>query len=281
METTDTHQVFDGSLRYIRHQSDATGTFMTFSVFVPEGEGPFPVLYWLSGLTCRDTNFTEKAGAYRKASELGLIIIAPDTSPRGQDKDGHDVPDDPDYDMGQGAGFYLDATQAPWSKHFRMETYVTEELRTLIDAQFPTSGRNGIFGHSMGGHGALTLAMRHPDIYKSVSAFAPIASPTRCPWGEKAMTAYLGPESCKWEGHDAAILIATGKGKMFDDILVDIGLADSFLETQLKPELLEQAAALTGQNLTLRRQAGYDHSYYFIQSFIDDHLEYHTKRLKA
>lgn len=281
METTDTHRVFEGTLRFIRHKSAVTGTCMTFSLYVPDGEGPFPVLTWLSGLTCRATNFTEKAGAYRKASELGMIIAVPDTSPRGTDVLCQVVPDDPDYDLGQGAGFYLDATQMPWAAHFRMETYVTEELLDIIEDLAPVSACNGIFGHSMGGHGALTLAMRHPELYASVSAFAPIASPTRCPWGERAMTAYLGYDQHDWEAHDLAILMAAGKGLGFDDILIDQGMEDSFLDTQLKPELLEQAARISGQKLSLRRHAGFDHSYYFVQTFMDDHLAFHAARLKT
>ncbi|HAF82254.1 MAG TPA: S-formylglutathione hydrolase, partial [Brevundimonas sp.] len=198
LQTTKTHAVHGGTLRYLKHDSAATGTPMTLSVFVPGGEGPFPVLIWLSGLTCTEDNFTTKAGAYRAAAEHGLIIVAPDTSPRG---DG--VADDPAYDLGQGAGFYVDATQEPWAPHFRMESYVTDELIALIDAEFPTTGVRSISGHSMGGHGALTLALRHPDLFRSVSAFAPICSPTRCPWGEKAFSAYLGEDRAEWDRHDA------------------------------------------------------------------------------
>jgi S-formylglutathione hydrolase len=282
METTKTHIVHGGTLRYLKHDSAATGTPMTLSVFVPAGEGPFPVLIWLSGLTCTEDNFTTKAGAYKAAAEHGVIIVAPDTSPRGED-----VADDPAYDLGQGAGFYVDATQAPWAPHFRMESYVTGELIALIDAQFPTTKTRSISGHSMGGHGALTLALRHPELFKSVSAFAPIASPTRCAWGEKAFTAYLGADRAAWAQHDAALLIesgaaqdANGKG-VFDDILVDQGDADSFLADQLKPELLQAAADKAGQGLTLRLQPGYDHSYFFMASFIDDHVAFHAKRLKA
>lgn len=277
METVKSHVVHGGTLRYLKHDSATTGTPMTLSVFVPAGEGPFPVLIWLSGLTCTEDNFTTKAGAYKAAAEHGVIIVAPDTSPRGEG-----VADDPAYDLGQGAGFYVDATQGPWAPHFRMESYATGELIDLIDAQFPTTKTRSIFGHSMGGHGALTLALRHPELFKSVSAFAPISSPTRCPWGEKAFTAYLGEDRAQWARHDAALLIEGGAAKgVFDDILVDQGDADSFLTDQLKPELLTAAAQKAGQGLTLRMQPGYDHSYFFMASFVDDHVAFHAKRLKA
>ena len=274
METVSATQVFGGSLRFLKHASRATGTAMTFSVFVPPGTGPFPVLYWLSGLTCTANNFTEKAGAYRAAAALGLIVVAPDTSPRGEG-----VADDPAYDLGQGAGFYVDATEAPWAPHFRMETYVSEELIAVVEAEVPANGRRSVSGHSMGGHGALTMALKHKGLYRSVSAFAPIVSPTRCPWGEKAFTAYLGTDRDRWAGHDASLLLASSTDTGFDDVLVDQGLADGFIETQLKPELLEEAARVSGQKLTLRRHAGYDHGYYFVQSFIDEHLAFHAARL--
>ncbi|SPU42652.1 S-formylglutathione hydrolase [Brevundimonas diminuta] len=277
METVKSHVVHGGTLRYLKHDSATTGTPMTLSVFVPAGEGPFPVLIWLSGLTCTEDNFTTKAGAYKAAAEQGVIIVAPDTSPRGEG-----VADDPAYDLGQGAGFYVDATQAPWAPHFRMESYVTGELIDLIDAEFPTTKTRSVFGHSMGGHGALTLALRHPELFRSVSAFAPISSPTRCPWGEKAFTAYLGEDRAEWAQHDAALLIEGGAAKgVFDDILVDQGDADSFLTDQLKPELLKAGAEKAGQGLTLRMQPGYDHSYFFMASFVDDHVAFHAKRLKA
>ncbi len=277
METVKSHVVHSGTLRYLKHDSATTGTPMTLSVFVPAGEGPFPVLIWLSGLTCTEDNFTTKAGAYKAAAEHGVIIVAPDTSPRG---DG--VADDAAYDLGQGAGFYVDATQAPWAPHFRMESYVTGELIELIDAQFPTTKTRSIFGHSMGGHGALTLALRHPELFTSVSAFAPISSPTRCPWGEKAFAAYLGEDRTQWAKHDAALLIEGGAAQgVYDDILVDQGDADAFLTDQLKPELLTAAAQKAGQGLTLRMQPGYDHSYFFMASFVDDHVAFHAKQLKA
>ena len=277
LQTTKTHVVHGGVLRYLKHDSATTGTPMTLSVFVPAGEGPFPVLIWLSGLTCTEDNFTTKAGAYRAAAEHGVIVVAPDTSPRGEG-----VADDPAYDLGQGAGFYVDATEEPWAPHFRMETYVADELIALIDANFPTTGVRAISGHSMGGHGALTLALRHPDLFRSVSAFAPICSPTRCAWGEKAFTAYLGDDRDAWDRHDAAKLIAAGAAKgVFDDILIDQGDADSFLTDQLKPELLKAAADAAGQKITLRMQPGYDHSYFFMASFIADHIAFHAERLKV
>ena len=282
MEILKTHAVHGGTLRYLRHDSAVTGTPMTLSVFVPpgpdgKGTGPFPVLIWLSGLTCTEDNFTTKAGAYAAAAEQGVIIVAPDTSPRGEG-----VADDPAYDLGQGAGFYVDATQDPWAKHFRMETYVVEELIGRIDAEFPTTRTRSISGHSMGGHGALTLALRHPHLFRSVSAFAPIASPTRCAWGEKAFTAYLGPDRTTWAAHDAARLIESGVGEgCYDDILIDQGDADPFLVEQLKPDLLVAAGAAAGQTITVRMQPGYDHSYFFMASFIADHVAFHAKRLKA
>ncbi len=277
MEALKTHAVHGGVLRYLKHDSAVTGTPMTLSVFVPPGEGPFPVLIWLSGLTCSEDNFTTKAGAYGAVAEHGVIVVAPDTSPRGEG-----VADDAAYDLGQGAGFYVDATQAPWAPHFRMESYVVEELIGLIDAEFPTTGTRAISGHSMGGHGALTLALRHPQLFRSVSAFAPISSPTRCPWGEKAFTAYLGEDRTTWAAHDAARLIESGAGRgVFDDILIDQGDADPFLVDQLKPELLVAAGQVTGQTITLRMQPGYDHSYFFMASFIADHVAFHAARLKA
>ena len=277
LQTTKTHIVHGGTLRYCRHDSATTGTPMTLSVFTPPGEGPFPVLIWLSGLTCTEDNFTSKAGAYRAAVEHGVIIVAPDTSPRGEG-----VADDDAYDLGQGAGFYVDATQAPWAPHFRMESYVTDELIALIDAEFPTTKTRSIFGHSLGGHGALTLALRHPELFQSVSAFAPIASPTRCAWGDKAFTAYLGDDRAEWAKHDAALLLESGAASgVYDDILVDQGDADQFLTDQLKPELLKATADKAGQKLTIRMQPGYDHSYFFMASFIDDHVAFHAARLKG
>jgi S-formylglutathione hydrolase len=274
MQISKSHKLHGGMLHYAEHASAATGAPMRFSVFTPPGAGPFAYLIWLSGLTCTEDNFTAKAGAYGAAAQAGVAIIAPDTSPRGEG-----VADDPGYDLGQGAGFYIDATQPPWAAHFQMESYITRDLIAAVEAAFPLAPRRAIFGHSMGGHGALTLAMKHPQLFASVSAFAPISSPTRCPWGEKAFAAYLGPDREAWRGHDAALLMEAGKAKPFDDILVDQGLGDQFLETQLKPELLEQAARASGQRLSLRRHEGYDHSYFFMASFIAEHIAFHAARL--
>jgi S-formylglutathione hydrolase len=276
METTKTHVVHGGTLRYLRHDSATTGTPMTLSVFVPPGEGPFPVLIWLSGLTCTEDNFTTKAGAYQSAAKHGVIIVAPDTSPRGEG-----VADDPAYDLGQGAGFYVDATQAPWAPHFRVESYVTGELIDRVDRGFPTTKTRSILGHSMGGHGALTLALNHPNLFRSVSAFAPISSPTRCAWGQKAFTAYLGEDRAAWDRYDAVSLIKAGAAKgVYDDILIDQGDADGFLADQLKPHLLTAAAEAAGQKVTLRMQPGYDHSYFFMATFIADHVAFHARRLR-
>lgn len=274
MHIAKTHRVAGGELAYAAHQSAATGTEMKFSVFKPAGQGPFPYLIWLSGLTCTEDNFTTKAGAYAAAAKHGVAIVAPDTSPRGEG-----VADDPAYDLGQGAGFYVDATQAPWAPHFNMESYVTRDLIAALEAAFPLAPKRSIFGHSMGGHGALTLAMKHPHLFRSVSAFSPISSPTRCPWGEKALGAYLGPDRDAWRAHDASLLIEAGKAAPFDDILIDQGTGDQFLAEQLKPELLEAAARAAGQNLTLRRQEGYDHSYFFIATFVSEHVAFHVARL--
>jgi len=275
-EVLQTHRVHGGTLSYCRHDSAATSGSMRFSLFLPPGAGPFPLLVWLSGLTCSEENFTAKAGAYGHAAAQGMAIVAPDTSPRGEG-----VADDAAYDLGQGAGFYVDATEAPWAPHFRMETYVTADLLQALEA-FPLDpARRGISGHSMGGHGALTLALRHPDLFRSVSAFAPIVSPTRCPWGRKAFSAYLGDDPAAWAEHDASLLVAAGAGKgRFDEILIDQGDADSFLAEQLKPELFEDACRAAGQGLNLRRQPGYDHSYFFITSFIGDHIAWHAERLR-
>lgn len=277
VEVLSSHRCFGGTLNMCRHASAATGTAMRFSIFLPAGKGPFPALTFLAGLTCTEENFTVKAGAYRAASALGLAIVAPDTSPRGEG-----VADDEAYDLGQGAGFYVDATEAPWASHFKMETYVIRDLPSAVRDNFPVDGRRqAISGHSMGGHGALTLALKYPEHFRSVSAFAPIVSPTRCPWGEKAFNAYLGADQSSWAAHDATALMMSGNAVgHFDDILIDQGLADTFLENQLKPELFEDACATHRQTLTLRRQEGYDHSYYFIQSFIEDHLRFHAGRLK-
>jgi len=261
--------------------SQRLGCAMRFGVYLPpaalRGE-PCPVLYWLSGLACTEQNFITKAGAQPFAARHGLIVVAPDTSPRGAD-----VPDAPGYDLGQGAGFYVDATAEPWAAHFQMESYVVEELPALVEAQFPAAQAWGIFGHSMGGHGALTLAMRHPGRYASVSAFAPIVAPSQVPWGHKAFAAYLGPDRAGWAEHDAVALVhrAHARGEAQLPLLVDQGEADEFLAEQLQPERLAEACAATGHPLTLRRHAGYDHGYYFVASFIGDHVDHHARALRG
>ena len=270
---------FGGRQQLWRHDSASTSTPMRVSVFVPPAaeQGPVPVLWWLSGLTCTEENFTVKAGAQRVAAELGLMLVAPDTSPRGEG-----VPDDPEgaYDFGLGAGFYVNATERPWAAHYRMRSYVERELPELIGAHFPADmGRQGISGHSMGGHGALTIALRSPGRFRSVSAFAPIVAPSHAPWGEKALGGYLGPDRTAWRAYDAVALIEDGA--RVPELLVDQGEADAFLATQLKPELLERACADAGIALTLRRQPGYDHSYFTIATFIEDHLRWHAERLAA
>jgi len=258
-----------------RHAAATTGTDMTFSVFVPpHAEGAtLPVVWYLSGLTCTHANVTDK-GEFRAAcAELGLIFVAPDTSPRGEG-----VADDPAYDFGQGAGFYVDATEAPFAPHFNMWSYVTEELPALIAAEFPADmARQSILGHSMGGHGALTIGLSLPDRFKAVSAFAPIVAPSQVPWGEKALGGYLGPDRAAWRKYDAVALIADGA--RMPELLIDQGDADNFLAEQLKPELLAAACMGAGIDLTLRMQSGYDHSYYFISTFMADHLRWHAERL--
>jgi len=279
MENISCQKSFGGWHKRYRHRSSSLNCDMAFAVYLPpqaeQGE-KLPVLYWLSGLTCTDENFMQKAGAHRLAAELGLIIVAPDTSPRGED-----VPDDPAaaYDFGLGAGFYLNATREPWVRHYRMYDYVTDELPALIEANFPVSERRGISGHSMGGHGALVCALKNPGRYQSLSAFAPIANPANCPWGEKAFSGYLGEDRSRWREWDACALIAQAEEKL--PILVDQGDRDDFMASQLKPEALEAAAKAAQHPLTLRIQPGYDHSYYFIASFIDDHLRHHAKVLKS
>ncbi len=278
LETLSTNHSHGGNQGVYRHVSKATGTPMTFSVFTPPGAGSGahrPVVYYLSGLTCTHANVTEKGEFRRACAELGLVFVAPDTSPRG---DG--VPDDPEgaYDFGLGAGFYVDAAQAPFSAHYRMWTYVTEELPRLIASHFPVDPqRQGIMGHSMGGHGALTVALSFPDRFKAVSALAPICSPSQSPWGRKALGGYLGPQSPAWRRHDAVRLIEDGA--RLPALLVDQGEDDPFLAEQLKPDLLVEACARAQIPLTLRRQPGYDHSYYFISTFMSDHLLWHAERL--
>ncbi len=277
METISTNRAHGGTQGVYRHDSAVTGTPMTFSVFLPDAPAGtrLPVLWYLSGLTCTHANVTDK-GEFRAAcAEHGVIFIAPDTSPRGEG-----VPDAEGYDFGQGAGFYVDATEAPWSANFRMKSYIEDELPVLIAAAFPAAdmSRQGITGHSMGGHGALTIALRNPDRFRSVSAFAPIVSPLHCPWGEKALGGYLGADKGAWRAYDACALIADGA--RLPEILVDQGDADQFLTEQLKPEMLRQACDDAGIALTLRMQPGYDHSYYFISTFVADHVAWHAARLR-
>ncbi|MEA3008557.1 MAG: S-formylglutathione hydrolase [Sphingomonadales bacterium] len=278
LETISSAKSFGGTQLACRHSSRETGTDMTFGVYLPpqaEAGAPLPVLWFLSGLTCTHANVVEKGQYQRVCAELGLILVAPDTSPRGPD-----VPDDPDYDFGQGAGFYVDATQDPFATNYRMSSYVTAELPDLVAAEFPADmARQAIAGHSMGGHGALTLALATPDRYRSVSAFAPIVAPSRVPWGDKALGRYLGPDRAAWRAHDAVALIEDGA--RVPEILVDQGGADGFLDVQLKPELLRDACREAGIPLTLRIQPGYDHSYYFISTFMEDHLRWHFERLRS
>ena len=276
MEIVSENWSHGGRQLVMKHPSAATSTDMTFSIFLPphaQSGGKLPVVWYLSGLTCTQANVTEK-GEYRAAcAELGLIFVAPDTSPRGEG-----VPDAEGYDFGQGAGFYVDATAEPWARNFRMWSYVTEELPRLVAAEFPIDlDRQGITGHSMGGHGALTVALNHPDCFRSVSAFAPIVAPSQVPWGQKALGGYLGADKAAWRKHDAVALIEDGA--FVDEILVDVGTADTFIEKELRPERLEAACTQAGIALTLRRQPGYDHSYYFISTFMADHLAWHAERL--
>lgn len=278
METLAQHRIHGGTIGYYSHASDACGCDMRFSVFTPPqaDNGPVPVVTWLSGLTCTEDNFTTKAGAYGVAAELGLMVVAPDTSPRGDA-----VPDDDAYDLGQGAGFYLDATEAPWATHFNMYSYITRDLPAVLKDNFAGDWtRQVIMGHSMGGHGALTIWLKNPDVFTSASAVAPICAPMQCPWGEKAFTAYLGGDRGAWAEYDATELMKEGgDGSGRAGILVDQGLADNFLEGQLHPHLLEEACAGVGQKITVNRHAGYDHSYFFIATVIGEHLRHHAKAL--
>lgn len=275
LETLSTRSCHGGVQSFHSHASDETGTAMRFGIYRPPGPGPFPVLWCLAGLTCTEETFAIKADAQRGAAQLGLMLVTPDTSPRGEG-----VADDPAYDMGQAAGFYLDATQSPWAPHYRMRTWLEHELPRILGEHFPADlGRQSITGHSMGGHGALTFALRQPGRFRSVSAFAPIVSPLNCPWGEKALDGYLGADRRAWRDYDACALL--DDGAKAPEILVDQGEADPYLSEQLKPELFEQACARAGVPLTLRRHVGYDHGYWFIQTFIDDHLRWHDQRLRA
>jgi S-formylglutathione hydrolase len=282
LQTISAHRCFGGTVGYYRHRSTVNDCDMRFAVFTPPAarRGPVPVLTWLSGLTCTEETFMIKAGAQRIAADLGLMLVAPDTSPRGEG-----VPDaeDAGWDLGLGAGFYLDATRPPWTANYRMYSYLTTELSEVLARHFPADlKRQGIFGHSMGGHGALVLGLRHPGTYGSVSAFAPIAAPSRCPWGVKAFTAYLGENREAWREWDATELVReAGDLRGRPTILVDQGLEDAFLDEQLYPDAFEAACAEAGQRLELRRHPGYDHGYFFIASFIEDHLRHHAAHLAS
>lgn len=278
MELVQSNRSFDGEQRIYRFNSISLQGESRFGIYLPAqalaGQA-CPTLFYLAGLTCTEETFAIKAHAQRLAAQLGLILVTPDTSPRGEQ-----VAQGDHWDIGQGAGFYINATQAPWAEHFQMESYIVEELYDLVIQQFAVQAeRIGIFGHSMGGHGALTLALKYPEKFKSVSAFAPICAPSQCPWGEKAFSNYLGSDQAEWLKHDASALVQT-KTAHFADILIDQGLSDQFY-SQLNPALFQQACQAAGQPLTLREHAGYDHGYYFIQSFIDDHLQFHVVQLEA
>ena len=278
MDKLSEHSCYGGRIAYFKHASDTLGCDMRFTVFTPPNSEnkKLPVVTYLAGLTCTEDNFTTKAGAYKTAAECGLVLVAPDTSPRGDH-----IPDEDAWDFAKGAGFYLDATEPPWDINYRMESYITQELNRLIRENFPVDGtRQGIFGHSMGGHGALTLFLKNQDLYKSVSAFAPIVAPTQCPWGHKAFDNYLGADQSTWAAYDATELMKKSEGAgARPNILIDQGLDDPFLEVQLKPHLFEAACTAVGQKLTLRRHPGYDHGYFFIQTFMADHIDHHAKIL--
>lgn len=276
MERIERHACFGGWQEVWQHKSESLGSVVTFGVYLPPAaaEQKYPVLYWLSGLTCNEQNFITKANAQRYAAEHGVIIVAPDTSPRGDD-----VANDDAYDLGQGAGFYVNATQQPWAPHYRMYDYIRDELPALVEQHFPATDARAISGHSMGGHGALVLALKNPGRYRSVSAFAPIVAPSQVPWGEKAFGAYLGDDREAWLEYDAVALIAKAQEKL--PLLVDQGLADNFLEEQLRTQLLEDACSKADHPATIRYQEGYDHSYYFIASFIGEHVAHHAAALKA
>lgn len=280
MKILDEIKCHGGTLKIVEHQSEALSCTMKFSIFLPPQaeQGSVPFITFLSGLTCTHENFTTKAGAYGATAKAGVAIIAPDTSPRGDN-----VPDDADsYDFGKGAGFYINATQDPWAKNYQMETYIVEELNALVCAEFPLdAARQGISGHSMGGHGALTLYLKYPEKFKSCSAFSPIVAPSQVPWGQKAFTGYLGDDKSEWLKHDAtALMEAEDTRAEFPEILIDQGTADNFLKDQLKPDLFKEACEAKNQKLNLRLQEGYDHSYYFIQSFIENHIAHHATILK-
>ena len=277
-ELISEHACFGGVQRFYRHDSRAIGLPMRFSVFIPAAPAgdKLPALFYLAGLTCNEETFMTKAGAQRYAAAEGVILIAPDTSPRGAGVPG----EADDWEVGVGAGFYVDATVAPWSERYRMHSYLLE-LHALVLAEFPVDARRvGIFGHSMGGHGALVMALRHPDLFRSVSAFAPIAAPSLCPWGEKAFTTYLGADHAAWEQYDASELMRKARAPFADGILIDQGLGDKFLRTQLRPDVFEKACTQAGQRLEIRRHADYDHGYYFISTFMQDHIRFHAQNLK-
>ena len=275
MERIEHRACFGGWQDVYRHTSTTLGCDMQFAVYLPPQAATqeLPVLYWLSGLTCTEQNFITKAGAQRYAAEHGVIIVAPDTSPRGDD-----VADADGYDLGKGAGFYLNATREPWARHYRMYDYIVDELPALVEANFPANGARAISGHSMGGHGALTIALKNPGRYRSVSAFSPIVAPSQVPWGQKAFAAYLGDDKHAWLQHDATALIADASERL--PLLVDQGGADEFLQEQLRPQLLQAACEAAGHPLQLRMQPGYDHSYYFISSFIGEHIAHHASALR-
>ena len=277
LTTLEEHACFGGTVGFYAHRSAACDAEMRFAVFVPPqaSQGLVPVLYYLAGLTSTEETFMIKGGAQRLAAEHGLILVAPDTSPRNLGLPG----EDDDWDFGSGAGFYLDATAEPWSAHYRMATYVTEDLPAVVAEGFPASGVRGLFGHSMGGHGALTLALKNPDLYASVSAFAPIGAPIRAPWGEKAFSGYLGPDRGVWREHDASELVRRRPFPDGRNILVDQGTADQFLDEQLYPHVFEEACREAGQPLTLRWHEGYDHGYFFISTFMEDHVRHHAEAL--
>jgi len=276
LELLGKHACFGGEQRFYAHQSSVLGCRMRFSLYLPPAasQGPVAGLTYLAGLTCTEETFVIKAGAQRMAAKLGMALLAPDTSPRGLGLSG----EDDDWDFGSGAGFYLDATQEPWSDHYRMYSYVIGELRELVMSEFPLDpGRQGIFGHSMGGHGALTIGLKHPELYRSISAFAPICAPSLCPWGQKAFSNYLGDDRSEWDACDASVIASNLlDGAQRSPLLVDQGMADQFLDEQLFPESLEAACRQSGLDLNLRRHEGYDHSYYFISSFMEDHLRHHA-----
>ncbi len=277
LELKSSHRSFGGWTKHYLHSSKILNNDIRFAIYLPpqtsDGQ-KVPVLYWLSGLTCTDENFIQKSGVQRLASELGIAVVAPDTSPRGKD-----IPDQDSYDLGQGAGFYVNATEHPWSQHYRMYDYVLNELPTLIEETFPVNDIRSISGHSMGGHGALVLALRNPNRYRSVSAFSPICNPVSAPWGQKAFNAYLGPDMPDWAQYDASLLMLHTEHQI--PALVDQGMADEFLEHQLKPETLKSAANASNYPLTLNYREGYDHSYFFIASFMDDHIKFHANYLNA